>query len=152
MKVIVLNNYEEVSEEAFRLIKSEVLMKEDAVLGLATGSTPIRCYENMVKDHQENGTSYKNVVTFNLDEYVGLDKNHSESYFTFMNKNLFSGLDINLDNVHIPLGDTDDLDKSCKDYEAAMKDYRVDVQLLGIGANGHIGLMNQGLHLIHLLM
>ena len=105
MKIIVTDNYEQASLEAFKVMK-EVLAKEDAVLGLATGSTPIGLYQNMIKDHKENGTSYKNVKTFNLDEYVGIDRNHRESYYTFIHNNLFDSIDILEENVHLPFWNT----------------------------------------------
>lgn len=142
--VIIVKDYEALSDEAFNVMKEVVTSKEHPVLGLATGSSPIGLYQRMIKDHKDNGTSYKEVVTFNLDEYVGLKKNHSESYYTFMNTNLFSGLDINLNNVHIPVGDSDDLAKECEAYEQAMADFNVDIQLLGIGSNGHIGFNEPG--------
>lgn len=140
MKIIVTDNYEQASLEAFKVMK-EVLAKEDAVLGLATGSTPIGLYQNMIKDHKENGTSYKLVKTFNLDEYVGIDRNHRESYYTFMHKNLFDSIDILEENVHLPFGNTKE---DCDAYEKAMEDVSVDVQLLGIGGNGHIGFNEPG--------
>lgn len=142
--VIIVKDYEALSDEAFKVMKEVVTSKEHPVLGLATGSSPIGLYQRMIKDHKDNGTSYKEVVTFNLDEYVGLKKNHSESYYTFMNTNLFSGLDIDLNNVHIPVGDSDDLTKECEAYEQAMADFNVDIQLLGIGSNGHIGFNEPG--------
>lgn len=143
-KVIVVKDYNEMSKEAFKVMKEVVTSKESPVLGLATGSSPIGLYKEMIQDHKENGTSYKNVVTFNLDEYVGLNKNHSESYYTFMHNNLFSHIDINEENIHLPLGDTDDLDAACADYEKQMEAFNVDVQLLGIGSNGHIGFNEPG--------
>lgn len=141
MKIIVTNNYEEASLEAFKVMKKIVAEKPNAVLGLATGSTPLGLYKNMIEDHKTNGTSYKDITTFNLDEYVGLDRNHKESYYTFMHTNLFSGLDILEENVHLPYGNTKE---DCDAYEKAMEDYQVDVQLLGIGGNGHIGFNEPG--------
>lgn len=141
MKVIVTNNYDEASLEAFKVMKEVVVNKPNAVLGLATGSTPLGLYKNMIEDHKNNHTSYKDITTFNLDEYVGLDRNHRESYYTFMNTNLFSGLDINSENVHLPYGNTKE---DCDAYEKAMEDYQVDIQLLGIGGNGHIGFNEPG--------
>lgn len=141
MKIIVTNNYEEASLEAFKVMKEIVANKPNAVLGLATGSTPLGLYKNMIEDHKTNGTSYKDITTFNLDEYVGLDRNHKESYYTFMHTNLFSGLDILEENVHLPYGNTKE---DCDAYEKAMEDYQVDVQLLGIGGNGHIGFNEPG--------
>lgn len=144
IKLIVVDNYEELSREAFKVMKEVIDSKEHPVLGLATGSSPIGLYQNMIEDHKHNGTSYKNVTTFNLDEYVGLKKNHRETYYTFMHKNLFEGIEIPEENVHIPVGDSDDLDGECRKYEQAMSDYQVDIQLLGIGGNGHIGFNEPG--------
>lgn len=141
MEVIVLKDYEEVSQKAFEVMKEIVANKPTAVLGLATGSTPIGLYERMIKDHEENGTSYKDCQSFNLDEYVGLPRDHKESYYTFMHKNLFHGIDIKEENVHLPYGDTKE---DCAAYEKAMENVHVDVQVLGIGANGHIGFNEPG--------
>ena len=91
MKVIVVKDYDAVSKEAFAVMKEVVTNKKDAVLGLATGSSPIGLYKNMIQDHNDNGTSYAQCQSFNLDEYVGIDRNHPESYWTFMHENLFKG-------------------------------------------------------------
>lgn len=141
MEVIVLKDYDEVSQKAFEVMKGIVANKPNAVLGLATGSTPIGLYKNMIKDHKDNGTSYANCQSFNLDEYVGLPRDHKESYYTFMHTNLFSGIDIKEENVHLPYGDTK---ADCEAYEKAMEHVHVDVQVLGIGANGHIGFNEPG--------
>ena len=141
MRIIITDNYEQASLEAFKIMKEVVVNKPNAVLGLATGSTPLGLYKNMIEDHKTNGTSYKDVTTFNLDEYVGLDRNHRESYYTFMHNNLFSQIDIKEENVHLPYGNTKE---DCDAYEKAMEDYSVDIQLLGIGGNGHIGFNEPG--------
>lgn len=141
MEVIILKDYEEVSQKAFEVMKEIVANKPTAVLGLATGSTPIGMYERMIKDHKDNNTSYKDCQSFNLDEYVGLPRDHKESYYTFMHKNLFHGIDIKEENVHLPYGDTKE---DCAAYEKAMEHVHVDVQVLGIGANGHIGFNEPG--------
>lgn len=141
IKVIKVKNYDEVSLEAFKVMKEVVTAKEDAVLGLATGSSPIGLYENMIKDHKENGTSYAKCQSFNLDEYVGIDRNHSQSYWTFMHENLFHGIDLPEEKVHVPYGDTKE---DCAAYESAMENVSVDIQVLGIGANGHIGFNEPG--------
>lgn len=143
MKVIIVENYEELSQKAFEVMKEVVDSNEKPVLGLATGSSPIGLYKCMIEDHKKNGTDYSKVVTFNLDEYVGLEKNHSQTYYTFMHENLFEGIEIPEENVHLPLGNGD-LEQNCKDYEKAMEDYVVDIQLLGIGSNGHIGFNEPG--------
>lgn len=141
MKVIKVKNYEEVSKEAFNVMKEVVTNKKDAVLGLATGSSPIGLYENMIKDHKENGTSYAACQSFNLDEYVGIDRNHEQSYWTFMHENLFHGIDLPEDKIHVPFGNTKE---DCEAYEKAMENVSVDVQVLGIGGNGHIGFNEPG--------
>lgn len=141
MKVIVCNNYEELSLKAFEVMKELVTSKPDAVLGLATGSSPVGLYQNMVKDHKENGTSYKDIRTYNLDEYVGIDRHDPQSYYTFMNENLFKGIDIDPANTHVPFGNCDD---DCMAYEKELEKVSVDLQLLGIGQNGHIGFNEPG--------
>ncbi|MFR7553933.1 glucosamine-6-phosphate deaminase [Longicatena caecimuris] len=141
MKVIKVKNYDEVSAEAFKVMKEVVANKPEAVLGLATGSSPIGLYENMIKDHKENGTSYAKCQSFNLDEYVGIDCNHSQSYWTFMHENLFHGIDLPEDKIHVPYGNTK---ADCEGYEKAMENVSVDIQVLGIGGNGHIGFNEPG--------
>ncbi len=141
MKVIVVENYAEVSAEAFKVMHELVASKSNAVLGLATGSSPIGLYENMIKDHKENGTSYAECQSFNLDEYVGIDRNHEQSYYTFMHENLFNGIDIKEENVHLPYGNTKE---DCEAYERSMDNVTVDIQVLGIGSNGHIGFNEPG--------
>ena len=143
IKVIVVENYEEMSDEAFKVIK-ETLISPKAVLGLATGSSPIGLYQRMIKDHKENGTSYQEVTTFNLDEYLGLPREHKESYYTFMHENLFDEIDIKEENIHIPNGSVTDIEKEAKEYEARMLAYDIDVQVTGIGTNGHIGFNEPG--------
>lgn len=141
MKVIVVKNYDEVSKEAFNVMKEVVTSNPNAVLGLATGSSPIGLYENMIKDHKENKTTYAGCQSFNLDEYVGIDRNHSQSYWTFMHENLFHGIDLPEEKVHVPYGSTKE---DCAAYEKAMENVSVDIQVLGIGGNGHIGFNEPG--------
>ncbi len=140
-KVIIVDNYEEISKEAFNVMKE--FLKPNAVLGLATGSSPVGLYQEMIKDHKENGTSYAEIKTFNLDEYANLPKDHQESYYTFMHRNLFDHIDIKEENVHVPNGNGD-LEANCKEYDEMIDKSPVDIQLLGIGANGHIGFNEPG--------
>ena len=112
MKLIIVENYEEASIEAAKVMLEVVKNNPTANLGLATGSTPIRMYELMIEDHKKNGTSYKDIKSFNLDEYFGLEATHPQSYHYFMNKHLFSGIDINSENVHVPNG-AGDIQASC---------------------------------------
>ena len=142
MKLIVVKNYDEASLEAFKVMKEFV--KPGKVLGLATGSTPLGLYNLMVKDHKENGTSYKDILTFNLDEYVGLPITHPESYYAFMHTNLFNHIDIPEVNVHVPSGLGENLDEQCKAYDKMIEEHPVDIQLLGIGSDGHIAFNEPG--------
>lgn len=142
-KVIIRDTYEEVSHEAF-LIMKEVLRQEKPVLGLATGSSPVGLYQEMIRDHKENGTSYRDILTFNLDEYVGLPRDHEQSYYTFMHENLFNSIDIPEENVHVPVGCAADEKAECIKYETELKKHTVDIQVLGIGSDGHIAFNEPG--------
>ena len=144
MKVIVTENYEEMSKKAAEILIEIVKKNPNAVLGLATGSSPIGTYENMAADYRENGTSYKNVVSVNLDEYVGLTADHDQSYAYFMRKNLFDNVDIDLANTNLPKGSASDLQAECDRYNKLLEGYQQDVQVLGLGSNGHIGFNEPG--------
>ena len=138
MKIIIAESEAEFGRLAFKEIKDVLESDPACTLGLATGSTPIPLYNEMAKDHKENGTSYRQVKTFNLDEYVGLPKEHPESYISFMTKNLFSRVDIDMKNVNIPNGLASDIPAECARYSALLEKASVDIQVLGIGGNGHI--------------
>lgn len=144
MKVIITENYEEMSKKAAEIIIGIVKENPNAVLGLATGSSPIGTYENMAKDHRENGTSYKNVKSVNLDEYVGLTADHDQSYAYFMRTNLFDKIDIDLKNTNLPCGSAPDAQAECDRYNALLETMKQDVQVLGLGSNGHIGFNEPG--------
>lgn len=144
MKVIVTKNYEEMSKEAAKILLAVVKEKPDAVLGLATGSTPIGTYREMIADHEKNGTSYRRIRTVNLDEYAGLDENSDQSYVYFMRKNLFDHLDIDVANTNIENGKAEDREKECERYNALLHEMQQDVQILGIGSNGHIAFNEPG--------
>ncbi len=144
MKIIKVKNYDEMSEEALKVVLDVVKNKPDAVLGLATGSTPLGLYAKMEQDHKENGTSYANCRAVNLDEYVGLDINSDQSYVYFMRENLFKKIDIKLENTHIENGKAQDTDAECARYNALLSELVQDVQVLGIGSNGHIAFNEPG--------
>lgn len=143
MKLIICENYEEASAEAAKVMLGIIKNKPTANLGLATGSTPVKMYELMVEDHEKNGTSYKDIKSYNLDEYYGLEHTHPQSYYYFMQKHLFSKVDIKPENVHIPKG-SGDIQASCDEYNKLLAENVIDIQLLGIGSNGHIGFNEPG--------
>lgn len=144
MKIITVSNYNELSSTAGQIIADLVSNNPRCTLGLATGSTPLGTYQYLVKRHQAGDISFKNVQTFNLDEYCGLPRSHPESYFRFMHDNLFSHVDIQTENRHIPCAEGGDLQSQCDAYNALLREATVDLQLLGIGSNGHIGFCEPG--------
>lgn len=143
MKVIVVKDYEQMSDKAFEIMKSVVTSKPDAVLGLATGTTPIGLYKRMIADCK-NGTSYKNIKTVNLDEYKGLDVTSDQSYVYFMRDNLFNHIDIDLNNTNIENGKAENAEEECARYNALLEEMQQDIQLLGLGSNGHIAFNEPG--------
>lgn len=144
MKIIIAKDYDEMSKKAFEVMEKVVKSNPQAVLGFATGSTPIGLYKNMIRDHRENGTSYKNIKTFNLDEYAGLDYSSNQSYCYFMRNNLFDHIDIDLSNTNIENGKAADHQAECDRYNALLATMQQDIQVLGIGSNGHIAFNEPG--------
>jgi len=142
-KVIIVDDYDEMSDCAFDIVKEIVASKPDCVLGLATGSSPIGLYQRMIKDHLDNGTTYTAVRTVNLDEYLGLPKSHPESYYSFMHTNLFSGLDIPASSIRLPEDGPDKILQGAL-YDELLNSLDIDLQLLGLGSNGHIGFNEPG--------
>ncbi|MCH4551947.1 glucosamine-6-phosphate deaminase [Aestuariibaculum lutulentum] len=139
-----------VAKEIASLIRDKQSQGQPCILGLATGSSPIKVYEELVRMHKEEGLCFSNVVTFNLDEYYPMDKNNIQSYYYFMHEHLFNHIDILSENINIPDGKvpTDELYQFCIDYEMKIKSYGgLDFQLLGIGRTGHIGFNEPGSHL-----
>ena len=143
MKVIVVKDYEQMSDKAFEIMKSVVTSKPDAVLGLATGTTPIGLYKRMIADCK-NGTSYKNIKTVNLDEYKGLDVTSDQRYVYFMRDNLFNHIDIDFNNTNIENGKAENAEEECARYNAVLAKLQQDIQLLGLGSNGHIAFNEPG--------
>lgn len=139
MKIIIEKDYKTMSQVAARIIKGEIEKKPDLKLGLATGSTPMGVYEELIRLNKEEGLDFSNVTTFNLDEYVGLDSNDSNSYSYHMKKVLFNHINIKLENTFIPNGVAENLEEECKSYDKIIRDKGgMDLQILGIGQNGHI--------------
>jgi len=140
MKIIVVNNYEQVSKKAANILVSNIILNSNCTLGLATGDTPIGMYNEIINYYNKLDLDFSSVKTFNLDEYYGLDKNDPQSYYYYMMNHLFNHININLDNVHILNGQTDNIEKECTNYENLINDCGgIDIQVLGIGVNGHIG-------------
>jgi glucosamine-6-phosphate deaminase len=150
MRLIIQNSYEEISQWAaahvVRKIKEYNPTPDNPfVLGLPTGSTPYGTYKELIRYYKEGEVSFKNVVTFNMDEYIGIPKEHSQSYFTFMWDNFFQHIDISRENANILDGNAHDLEQECEDYENKMKQYGgVDLFIGGIGPDGHIAFNEPG--------
>lgn len=139
MNVLVYDNDEQIGIAAGNYMCGQVLAKPDSVLGLATGSTPLKPYGHMIKLFENGAVDFSKVTTFNLDEYCKLDVNDKNSYHTFMYDNLFNHINIPDENINFLDGNADNLEKECKDYEMKIKNAGgIDIQLLGIGSNGHI--------------
>ena len=145
MEVVVKGAYDEVSKLAGQLIADVFRRKPRGVLGLATGSTPVGTYRELIRLHREEGLDFSQVVTFNLDEYVGLRPDHDQSYRHFMNEQLFNHININPGNTYVPDGMAKDLGAFCEWYEQKMVEHGgIDIQVLGIGSNGHIAFNEPG--------
>lgn len=145
MRIIKVKDYEELSREACHFILDHMTQNEKLVLGLATGSTPEGLYSNLVERFKQGEASFKHVTSFNLDEYVGLSAEDPQSYRHYMNEKLFSHVDIPAENAHVPNGASIDIEQECKDYEKRIEESgKIDVQILGLGLNGHIGFNEPG--------
>ena len=140
MKIIKTKDYADMSRKAANIIAAQVIMKPDCVLGLATGSTPIGTYKELIKAYENGDLDFSLVKTANLDEYRGLERTNDQSYDYFMKDNLFNHININFENLNIPNGEKPDAEEECARYEAVVKALGgQDLQLLGMGHNGHIG-------------
>ena len=140
MKIIKAKDYQDMSRKAANIISAQVIMKPDCVLGLATGSTPIGAYENLVNWYQKGDLDFSGVTTVNLDEYKGLTRDNDQSYYYFMNEHLFSKVNVDPKRTFLSDGTEPDSAKACEDYNHVIESVGgVDLQLLGLGHNGHIG-------------
>ena len=138
MQVHVFDNAQQVGQAAATLFAAQVIRKPNSVLGLATGSSPLGCYKQLIAWYQAGILDFSQCVSYNLDEYVGIPETHPESYHQFMKDNLFNF--INMKETHVPNGNAPDLQAECARYDAAIRAAGgIDMQLLGIGRNGHIG-------------
>lgn len=140
MRLVVCDNYEEMCKEAAKIVVAQVNMKPNCVLGLPTGSTPVGMYKRLAELNKAGEVDFKDVTTFNLDEYYPIDPKNDQSYRYFMNKNLFNNINIPMENTHVLNGEAKDADAECDNYEAMIEAAGgIDLQVLGIGQNGHIG-------------
>ena len=149
MKKIVFDNYDQLSKAAADFVAAEINAKPDFVLGLPTGGTPVGMYKNLSEMNKEGKVDFANVTTFNLDEYLGLERSHDQSYWYFMNKNLYSNVNLKEENINIPNGTAADMDAETKAYDKKIEDMGgLDLMVLGIGPNGHIGFNEPDSYLI----
>nr|WP_330389319.1 glucosamine-6-phosphate deaminase [Geosporobacter ferrireducens] len=157
MKIYVEDNYQKLSKKAAYILASQIRLKPDSVLGLATGDTPLGMYRELVAMHQREDLDFREIKTFNLDEYYGLEKENPQSYHYYMMENLFKHVNIRKENIHIPDGEASDIEEACSRYEGLIRQAGgIDLQVLGIGRNGHIGFNEPDVkfeattHLVHL--
>lgn len=157
MEFITVDTYSELSRRAANIIAAEMILNKKAVLGLATGSTPIGVYTRLIELNRAGDIDFSEIRTVNLDEYCGISSENPNSYSFFMNENLFGKVNINPKNTHIPNGNAENSDAECERYNALINSLGgIDVQLLGIGKNGHIGFnepntsFRKGTHVIEL--
>ena len=145
MKIIRAKDYKDMSRKAANIISAQVIMKPNCVLGLATGGTPVGAYAQLVEWYNKGDLDFSEVTTVNLDEYRGLPKEHPESYWSFMHKNLFDHVNIRPEAVHLPDGTNPDAADACAQYNEVIHSVGgIDLQLLGLGPNGHIGFNEPG--------
>lgn len=146
MKIIIAKNYNSMSAKAAELVIEQIKRKKNSVLGLATGNTPLGMYKNLARACKKGEVSFKNAITFNLDEYVGLGADNKNSYHYYMRENLFKHIDIAQKNIFILNGAAKNLKKECGNFEKIIKEKGgIDLQILGVGLNDHIGFNEPGL-------
>lgn len=157
MNIEIFDSYELMSKRAAQIFAAQLILKPNSVLGLATGSTPELLYKYLIELSGLFNIDFSDVTTFNLDEYMGIDVNNDQSYAYYMNKHLFNHINIKRENINIPKGIVEDIPKFCADYdEKIAKLGKIDLQVLGIGTNGHIGFnepdvyFEAGTHLVNL--
>jgi len=140
MNILTFDTEEQLNEAGAGVLSGMVQMNPSAVLGLATGGTPVGIYEQLVQTYKRGLVSFNKVTTFNLDEYVGITPEHHQSYNYYMRQHLFNHVDINLEQAHVPCGTAADLEEECVRYDRMIENTgQIDIQLLGLGHNGHIG-------------
>ena len=145
MKIYVGEDYKEMSRKAANIMSAQIILKPDSVIGLATGSTPIGIYDQLVKWYEKGDLDFSNVVSINLDEYKGLSPDNDQSYRYYMDQNLLNHINIEKSHAYVPDGMDADSEHACKEYDKIISMVGgIDMQLLGIGGNGHIGFNEPG--------
>ena len=140
MRIYEAEDYQDMSRKAANILAAQVILKPDCVLGLATGSSPVGTYDQLVEGYNRGDLDFSEVKTVNLDEYIGLDRGNDQSYYYFMHSHLFDRINIDPANTNVPDGMAEDIGAECERYEELIRSLGgVDIQLLGIGRNGHIG-------------
>ena len=157
MRIIYTEDYDQMSRKAAGIIAAQVILKPNSVLGLATGFSPVGTYEHLIECYRKGDVDFNRIRTVNLDEYAGLASEHEQSYAHFMRKHFFDRINVDPNNTFIPNGIAEDPDQECRRYDQLIQDLNgVDLQLLGIGPNGHIGFnepgdyFETGTHIVHL--
>ncbi|MEG0019089.1 MAG: glucosamine-6-phosphate deaminase [Oscillospiraceae bacterium] len=157
MRFIKATDYNDLSKKAAGVIAAQLILKPDSVLGLATGSSPVGLYKELIYKNTVGVVDFSQAKTVNLDEYIGLSQSHEQSYFYFMHDNLFNHINAREENINLPNGCAEDMDKECLRYDKLIDDLGgIDMQLLGIGNNGHIAFnepsdhFTKGTNLVHL--
>lgn len=157
MRIIHVNDYDEMSKKAASMVASQMILKHDTILGLATGDTPIGMYKELIRLYNDKEIDFSDVKSFNLDEYYGLSDDNTESYHYYMMNNLFKHVNMKRENINILSGTTNDIERECSNYDDKIKAAGgIDIQILGIGVNGHIGFnepsvnFEAGTHLVKL--
>ena len=145
MRIIEAKDYTDLSRKAANVISAQVILEPRSVLGLATGSTPIGTYSQLIEWYKKGDIDFSETKSINLDEYIGLDESSDQSYRYFMNTNFFDHINIDKKNTHVPNGKAEDMEAECKRYDKLIRDMGgIDLQLLGIGHDGHIGFNEPG--------
>ncbi len=145
MEVIITSSYDEICEKAARIIQQEWQKKNNLVLGLATGETPLGVYKKIIKMNQRKEIDFSSIIAFSLDEYLGLEEDHPQSFAFYMKENFFKHINIKMENIFRLEGKPPDIETHCQEYEEKIKSYGgIDIQILGIGRNGHIGFNEPG--------
>lgn len=144
MRLIKVKNYKELSKKASKILIDEILKKPNLTIGFAAGKTPLGMYKNLIKEYKKNKIDFSRIKTFNLDEYYPLKKNDKKSYHYYMFKNLFNKINVKKENINLLDGTARDFRKECRDYENRIKQIPIDIQILGVGINGHIGFNEPG--------